>query len=52
MIGVITFALSTAAVFIGYRVGTRYQRPAEIIGGVISIGIGIGIGIVVEHLLV
>ena len=46
VIGVITFVLSTAAVFIGHRVGVRYQRPAEIIGGVILIGIGI----LVEHL--
>ena len=43
VIGVITFVLSTAAVFIGHRVGVRYQRPAEIIGGVILIGIGISI---------
>jgi putative Mn2+ efflux pump MntP len=48
VIGIITFVLSTAAVFIGHRVGVRYQRPAEIIGGVILIGIGISI--VVEHL--
>jgi putative Mn2+ efflux pump MntP len=48
VIGVITFVLSTAAVFIGHRVGVRYQRPAEIIGGVILIGIGISI--LVEHL--
>ena len=48
VIGVITFVLSTAAVFIGHRVGVRYQRPAEIIGGAILIGIGISI--LVEHL--
>lgn len=48
VIGVITFLLSTAAVFLGHRVGVRYQRPAEIIGGVILIGIGISI--LVEHL--
>ena len=48
VIGVITFLLSTAAVFIGHRVGVRFQRPAEIIGGVILIGIGISI--LVEHL--
>ncbi len=48
VIGVITFVLSTAAVFIGHRVGVRFQRPAEIIGGVILIGIGVSI--LVEHL--
>lgn len=48
VIGVITFVLSTAAVFIGHRVGVRYQRPAEIIGGVILIGIGVSI--LIEHL--
>lgn len=48
VIGVITFLLSVAAVFIGHRVGVRFQRPAEIIGGVILIGIGVSI--LVEHL--
>lgn len=48
VIGLITFVLSTAAVFIGHRVGVRFQRPAEIIGGLILIGIGISI--LVEHL--
>ena len=48
VIGVITFVLSTAAVFIGHRVGVRFQRPAEVIGGVILIGIGISI--LIEHL--
>lgn len=48
VIGIITFVLSTAAVFIGHRVGVRYQRPAEIIGGLILIGIGVSI--LVEHL--
>jgi putative Mn2+ efflux pump MntP len=48
VIGVITFGLSLAAVFIGHRVGVRFQRPAEIIGGIILIGIGINI--LVEHL--
>lgn len=48
VIGVITFVLSFAAVFIGHRVGVRFQRPAEIIGGVILIGIGVSI--LVEHL--
>jgi putative Mn2+ efflux pump MntP len=48
VIGVITFVLSTAAVFIGHRVGVRFHRPAEVIGRVILIGIGISI--LIEHL--
>lgn len=48
VIGVTTFALSFAAVLIGHRIGNRYQKPAEIIGGTILILIGAQI--VVEHL--
>ncbi len=48
IIGLITFGLSLGAVFIGHRVGVRFQRPAEVIGGLILIGIGISI--LVEHL--
>ena len=32
-----------AGMFGGYRVGRRYGRPAEIIGGTVLIGIGIGV---------
>lgn len=48
VIGVVTFVLSFAAVLIGHRVGTRFQRPAEVVGGLVLIGIGAGI--LVEHL--
>lgn len=48
VIGVTTFALSFAAVLIGHRIGNRYQKPAEIVGGTILILIGAQI--VVEHL--
>lgn len=48
VIGVVTFALSFLAVLIGHRVGTRFRKPAEILGGVVLIGIGIGI--LIEHL--
>lgn len=48
VIGVTTFALSFAAVLIGHRIGNRYQKPAEIIGGTILVLIGAQI--VVEHL--
>jgi len=48
VIGLVTFALSFAAVFLGYRIGTRWRRPAEILGGLVLIGIGVQI--LVEHL--
>lgn len=48
VIGLTTFVLSLVAVFIGHRVGTRFQRPAEIAGGVVLILIGAQV--VVEHL--
>jgi putative Mn2+ efflux pump MntP len=48
VIGVTTFALSFAAVLVGHRIGNRYQKPAEVIGGTILILIGAQI--VVEHL--
>ena len=48
IIALVTFVLSFAAVLIGHRVGTRFQRPAEIFGGVVLIGIGVSI--VIEHL--
>lgn len=47
-IGLVTFALSFVAVFVGYRLGTRFRRPAEILGGVVLIGIGVQI--LIEHL--
>jgi len=48
VIGVTTFVLSFGAVLLGHRVGNRYQRPAEGVGGVILILIGCQI--VAEHL--
>lgn len=48
VIGFITFALSFIAVLIGHRVGTRFRRPAEIVGGLVLIGIGVSI--LIEHL--
>jgi putative Mn2+ efflux pump MntP len=47
VIGLTTFALSFAAVLLGHRVGNRFQRPAEGVGGVILILIGAQI--VAEH---
>jgi putative Mn2+ efflux pump MntP len=48
VIGLTTFALSFGAVLLGHRVGNRFQRPAEVVGGVILILIGCQI--VVEHM--
>ena len=49
VIGVITAALSLAAVFIGARVGERLGRWAELVGGVILLAIGLRI--LLAHLL-
>jgi len=48
VIGLVTFVLSFVAVLIGYRIGTRFRRPAEILGGLVLIGIGTQI--LIEHL--
>ena len=48
VIGLTTFVLSVAAVLLGHRVGTRFQRPAEVVGGLVLILIGAQI--VVQHL--
>jgi putative Mn2+ efflux pump MntP len=51
MIGVITFALSLAGVFIGHRFGSKYEKQAETAGGIILIFIGLkllleGLGVI------
>ena len=51
MIGVITFALSLAGIFIGHRFGSKYEKKAEIAGGIILILIGLkllleGLGVI------
>jgi putative Mn2+ efflux pump MntP len=48
LVGVTTLVLSAAAVLIGHRVGTRFQKPAELAGGVVLILIGAQV--LVEHL--
>lgn len=48
-IGLVTFVLSFVAVLIGHRIGTRWRKPAEIIGGIVLIGIGTQI--LIEHLV-
>lgn len=48
IIGIITFILSFAGVFIGNRFGHLFESKIEIVGGIILIGIGIKI--LIEHL--
>jgi putative Mn2+ efflux pump MntP len=49
IIGVITFLLSFAGVYIGARTGSFFENKIEIIGGVILIGIGLKV--LIEYLL-
>lgn len=48
LIGVTTFAFSIAGVFVGNFFGSRYEKPASIVGGVVLILIGSKI--LLEHL--
>ena len=48
-IGCVTFALSALGVKIGNIFGTKYKKPAEIVGGAVLIGMGIKI--LIEHLI-
>lgn len=48
IIGLITFTLSLAGVFVGQRLGHFLERKIEIVGGIILIGIGFKI--LIEHL--
>ena len=41
MIGVVTFVLSTLGVIIGNKFGDKYEKRAQIIGGIILICLGI-----------
>ncbi len=49
IIGLITFCLSILGVYIGHRFGNRYEKKAEIAGGLILIGIGVKV--LIEHLM-
>jgi putative Mn2+ efflux pump MntP len=49
LIGVVTAMLTYAGVLLGHRLGTRFQTPAEVVGGVVLIGIGTKI--LIEHLI-
>lgn len=48
LIGVITFVLSFAGVIIGNQFGSKYEKKAELAGGIILVAMGIKI--LVEHL--
>lgn len=48
LIGIITFALSFVGVAVGHAFGSRFEKPATIIGGFVLIAIGLKI--LLEHL--
>ena len=48
IIGVVTFVISVAGVYIGNFFGARFKKKAEIAGGIILVGIGVKI--LLEHL--
>ena len=48
IIGVVTFIISAFGVVIGNKFGDRFEKKAQILGGVILIGMGIKI--LIEHL--
>jgi putative Mn2+ efflux pump MntP len=43
IIGVMTFLLSYAGVYIGHRIGHFFESKIEVVGGLVLIGIGIRI---------
>ncbi|MEG2685980.1 MAG: manganese efflux pump MntP family protein [Christensenellaceae bacterium] len=49
LIGLITFGFSFAGVIIGNKFGSKYEKKAELVGGVILVAIGVKI--LLEHLL-
>lgn len=48
LIGVTTFVTALIGVVLGHRVGLRFGRPAEIVGGIVLIAIGVRI--LLDHL--
>ncbi|OYN90248.1 manganese efflux pump MntP [Parenemella sanctibonifatiensis] len=48
IIGLTTMVLSYAGVLVGYKLGCKWRKPAELIGGIVLIGIGARI--LLEHL--
>jgi manganese efflux pump family protein len=49
IIGAVTFALCAAGIEFGKRIGARFERWAELAGGVVLVGIGAKI--LIEHLV-
>ena len=47
LIGIVTFAMSAAGVKIGNVFGSRFEKKAEVAGGIILIGLGIKI--IIDH---
>ncbi|MBR3327536.1 MAG: manganese efflux pump [Atopobiaceae bacterium] len=47
-IGVTTFVLSLVGVWVGHVFGARYERPAQIVGGIVLVCIGIKV--LLEHM--
>ena len=43
VIGVVTFGLSIAALFLGNKLGEKFGKKMEVIGGIVLIGIGLEI---------
>ena len=43
IIGVVTFAISFIGAFLGNKIGTKFEKPASIAGGVVLILIGLKI---------
>ena len=50
IIGLCTFIFALAGIWIGRKMGHKFQKSAEIIGGILLVAIGIKI--VIEHLCV
>ncbi len=48
IIGITTFCLSIIGVVVGNRFGARFEKPAQIVGGIVLIAIGLKI--LLEHL--
>lgn len=48
LIGITTFVLSLVGVVLGNLFGSRYQRPSEIVGGIVLVLIGLKV--LLEHL--
>jgi putative Mn2+ efflux pump MntP len=43
VIGLVTFGLSLLGILLGSRIGERFGKPVEVLGGVLLIGIGLRI---------